>query len=151
MEYVTPALALMTFPEGTPEEVQEGVTRAARLLYADPPSAANALRATVERFLTVEGIPSTTVGSKGRPVFVTAHTRIEDWLAKTANQQVGDLFLAVKWIGNDGSHEVSHLSVAEVLDGARLLEQAFRLLYDTTGHDLDRAARAINANRGPVR
>ena len=149
LEYATPPLAIMTFASGTHAEVQEGVTRAAGLLFADPPSAANALRATVERFLTVAEIPSTEPKkNSSESTFLTAHARIERWKGQTDNEQVADLLLAVKWIGNDGSHEVSNLTVAQVLDGVAFLERAFRLLYDSSGDDIDAAARAINANRG---
>ena len=151
VEHMTPPPVIMTFAEGTPSDVQEGVTRAARLVFTDPRSSANALRATVERFLTNAGIPGVKPDPNrpGETLFVTAHRRIESWRTQTRNDQVADLFQAVKWIGNEGSHEVSTATVASVLEGVTFVERAFRLLYDTTGADIDAAARAVNARRGP--
>lgn len=141
--YANPSLPMMEFAPGTPEEVTSGVKRAAALLLLDPPAAANALRAAVERFLTVQGIASFQGGA-----FLSAHKRIEAWKQRTRNDAVANCFLAVKWIGNEGSHEDSNLTVAQVLDGAEILEYAFRLLFDRTGDRIAAAAAAINAAKG---
>lgn len=142
--YITPPLLLMTLPKDTPQPVQDGVTRAASLILADPSSAANALRATVERYLTTEGISSADQNGKHVP----AHHRIEAWKQQTGNSQVQDLLMAVKWIGNDGSHEEATLTTKQVVDGTQFLERAFHLLFDTSGDDLDARARAVNAHKG---
>lgn len=143
VRYVNPALSIMDFPEGTPEEVVEGVKRAAVLLFLDAPSAANALRAAVERFLTLQGVPK-----EASKRFISAHQRITLWRDGTGRADVANCFLAVKWIGNDGSHEVSDLTVDQVLEGVEILEYAFRLLFDRTGQRIEAAAAAINAARG---
>lgn len=141
-----PPLHLMPVPLSAPEELRDGVLRASRVLFADAGLAATALRAVVERFLTTEGIALST--SAGQ--FRNAHQRIEDWRAGGVNRAaVADLFLAVKWLGNAGTHEDSDLSTTEVIDGARLLDEAFHRLY--TGPDIDAEAQTINVAKGPKR
>lgn len=144
--HLHPPLLIMPIPKSAPDEVREGVQRASRVLFADPGLAATALRATVERFLTHEGISATTPTGQ----FRNAHQRIQEWRDADPNRPpVADLFFAVKWLGNAGTHEDSDLTTIEVLDGARVLDEAFHRLF--TGPDIDAHAQAINAARGPTR
>lgn len=144
--HLHPPMLIMPIPASAPNEVREGVLRASRVLFADPGLAATALRATVERFLTSEGISAT------RPTgqFRTAHDRIKEWRDADPNRPpVADLLFAVKWLGNAGTHEDSDLTTIEVLDGARVLDEAFHRLF--TGPDIDAHAQNINAAKGPSR
>lgn len=141
-----PPPRLVLAPQLAPEEVQTGLLRAARVLLADAGLAGTALRSAVERFLTSEGVPS--IGSSGR--FRSAHERIEEWRAADTNRvPVARLFIAVKWLGNVGTHEDSDLTIAEVLEGADLLDEAFHRIY--TGPNIDARAQSINSAKGPHR
>jgi hypothetical protein len=144
--HLHPAIRIMSVPKSAPDEVREGVLRGSRVLFADPGLAATALRATVERFLTTAGIPGrTTTGS-----FIPADTRIQQWAAQDPTRETtAHLFLAVKWLGNAGTHEDADLTTTEVLQGASVLDEAFHRIY--TGPDIDAHARNINAAKGPHR
>ncbi|WP_349904736.1 DUF4145 domain-containing protein [Parafrigoribacterium humi] len=143
---MSPPLVLMRLPETAPEEVREGVERASAVLLLDPGLAGTALRAAVERFLTTQGIPAKRSGGG----FKSLDERIRDWKHASPNRaSVADLLLAVKWIGNAGSHEVSDVSVKEVLDGVEILDEAFHRLF--VGPDIDARAEAINLVKGPKR
>lgn len=142
--YLSPPLVLMRLPESSPVEVRLGVDRASALLFADPGLAATALRAAVERFLTTEGIPAERPSGR----FKTLDDRIREWKdGDSSRSGVADLLLAVKWIGNAGTHEVADLSVKDVLDGLAILDEAFHRLF--VGPDIDARAQAINADKGP--
>lgn len=142
--YIVPSLVLMRMPKSAPEEVGQGVERASAVIFVDPGLAATAMRATVERFLTTEGIPSD-LPSGG---FVSLDERIRSWRrAKPTREGVADLLLAVKWIGNAGTHEDADLAVKDVLDGVEILDEAFHRLW--VGRDIDARAQAINAAKGP--
>ncbi|HSR85739.1 MAG TPA: DUF4145 domain-containing protein, partial [Streptosporangiaceae bacterium] len=58
-----------------------------------------------------------------------------------------DALEAVKWIGNQGSHEAG-LTATDVLDGADLLSHALKMLYDRSEDELERRIRAVNRRRG---
>ena len=73
------------------------------------------------------------------------HSRIVEF-SKT-NTDVGDTLLAVKWIGNDGSHD-SALELEDVLLGAEILDAAITALYDKSADDLKAKVRAINRRKG---
>ena len=116
------------------------------MLFADPGLAATALRATVERFLTSENISA--IDEKGR--FRSVHKRIEEWRdASESRIPIAELLFAVKWIGNAGTHEVSDLTIAEVLEGAEVLNEAFHKLF--TAASIEEYARSVNAAKGPSR
>lgn len=143
--HLHPPMLIMPIPQAAPEEVREGILRASRVLFADPGLAATALRATVERFLTSQGIAS---GANG--TFKTAHQRITQWSASDATREpIAQLLFAVKWLGNAGTHEDADLNTTEVLDGAAMLDEAFHRIY--TGPDIDARAQTINTAKGPAR
>ncbi|WP_157001131.1 DUF4145 domain-containing protein [Agromyces laixinhei] len=111
--HLHPPMLMMPVPLAAPEEVREGIRRASRVLFADAGLAATALRATVERYLTSEGISATR--STGQ--FRNAHERINEWRDADPNRPpVADLLFAVKWLGNAGTHEDADLTTMEVLD-----------------------------------
>jgi hypothetical protein len=144
--HLHPPMLIMPIPVSAPDEVREGLLRASRVLFADPGLAATALRATVERFLTAQGVAAATPTGK----FRGADDRIKEWARSDPSRPpIANLLLAVKWLGNAGTHEDSDLSTTEVLDGARVLDEAFHRLF--TGPDIDAHAQLINAARGPVR
>jgi hypothetical protein len=145
LTHLHPPMMIMPIPKTAPEEVKAGVLRASRVLFADPGLAATALRATVERFLTSEGVASEVNGS-----FRTAHQRIAEWLGTDIGREsTGRLLLAVKWLGNAGTHEDADLTTTEVLEGAMMLDEAFHRVY--TGPDIDARAQTINLAKGPSR
>ena len=59
VRHLHPPMLMMPIPKSAPDEVREGILRASRVLFADPGLAATALRATVERFLSSQGISAT--------------------------------------------------------------------------------------------
>ncbi|MDN4477304.1 DUF4145 domain-containing protein [Demequina sp. SYSU T00039] len=144
--HLHPPMLLMPIPASAPAQVKDGVLRASRVLFADPGLAATALRATVEQFLTSQGIAGKRISGQ----FRNAHERIEEWSAADAGRPpVANLFFAVKWLGNAGTHEDSDVTTVEVVAGARVLDEAFHRLF--TGPDIDAHARSINAAKGPTR
>ena len=146
VEYLTPALPLIQVPNGTPEDVQDGVLRASRLLFADPGAAATALRATVERYMTTAGISGAEEGGG----FVSLAERIRRWeAAASERKEVSGLLTAIRWIGNEGTHEMTDLRVEDVLDGVEILDEAFHRLF--VGPDIDARAQAINVAMGSTR
>lgn len=75
--------------------------------------------------------------------------RLREWRDQDNSREgIADLMLAVKWIGNTGTHEDESLSSHDVLGGVRLLNEAFHRLYVSPA--ITAAAAAINASRGAV-
>ena len=147
---VYPPLRLMELPEdaGVNEAlggIAEGLLTSGAVLFSAPGLAATTLRGCIERFLSNEGIARKT--DKGR--FRQLGPRLVEWRDQdVARDGIADLMLAVKWLGNTGTHEDSVLTANDVLEGVRLLNEAFHRLYVSPA--ITAAAAAINAAEGPV-
>ena len=142
VKHVYPPLRLFPVPEAAPSNVREGVERAGHVLFADPPAAATALRATLERFLTSQGIAAK-AGNRHRG----ADERIKEWRkAAPGRDQVADLLFPTRWFGNKGTHEDANVTVEEVLDAALCLDEAFHRIY--LSPDIDARAEAIRKASG---
>lgn len=132
VRYVTPALPIFVPPAKTPVKVTAAIKAASELLWINPNAAANLLRQAMEELLNSKRVRRIAVTKRGKQRRLSAHERIELYrTADPANTDIADTLEAVKWIGNSGSHEAT-LSVAEVLEGAELLEHALKELYDPT-------------------
>ena len=145
-----PALTLMTPPAGTPTEVVEAIESASKVLWTDPNSAANRLRFAIKSLLTALGQRRYTRSkpNNGAPATrrrLTTHARIAEY--RKDHTEAGDALLAVKWIGNSGSHD-SQLTVSNVLDGADMLAYALRLIYDKSDETMRRRIAEVNKRKG---
>ena len=145
VEYMNPPPLLIALPETAPSTVVEMVRRATKVLFLDPGLAATALRTAVETFLTSEGVGNRDANQN----FVPLNTRVKTWERRTNKSDIAALFAAVKWLGNDGTHEDGHLKVKDVIEGAEFIDEAFHRLYH--GEDIDARAAAIIAKHQKTR
>ncbi|MEW2219039.1 DUF4145 domain-containing protein [Streptomyces sp. NPDC006990] len=143
-----PALPLLESRELCPSGVGERVDAAAKILWLDPNAAANRIRAAVEALLDDRGVIRTKLIRAAKVAKISLDSRISTF--KTALPQyadAADLLLAVKWIGNVGSHE-DVLRIPDVLEGVEFLDHALSLIYDTSGDDMRKRASEVTARRG---
>ncbi|PKH42155.1 protein of unknown function [Nocardioides alpinus] len=145
IRYLNPPLRLMNLPDKTPQKVQDCVQFASSVLWASPASAANQLRQAVEELLTARKVKRFVVNAHGKLKTVPLDARIAIF-AKT-HPAVAETLMAVKWIGNSGSHD-NDLSAEQVLTGAAILEAAVKGLYDKTESELKATVKAINKSKG---
>lgn len=143
-----PPIGIFRIDDAWPEGIKNQLTLAFSHVLNDPGAAANRLRTAVESLMDARGVkkyPRTGTRRK-----IDLHNRIIDF--RSRNPDAADLLLAVKWLGNTGSHaDVSGLDREDVIDAMELLEQALHLIYDDTPRRLARLARQINRQRGPAR
>lgn len=144
LRFATPALKIILPPPMTPEPAIKAIESAAAVVWADPNAAANRLRVAIDELLTAYGMPRFR-NSNGKRRRIPTDIRIKEF--KQYEGGVADTLEAVKWIGNQGSHE-SRLSTTDVLDGADLLSFALKQLYDRSEDEIGRRVRAVNKRRG---
>lgn len=142
IDYFNPPLLLITLPEDIPRDVRRAIDRARPIVFVDPSFAATALRNSVECFLSDEGVPAR--NSKGS--YTPLHQRIKQWKTKTGNQKVAELLQAVKWIGNEGTHEGTSLTVQEILVSLEFIEAAFHELLVAPG--ISQRVQTVNQSKG---
>ena len=134
--YFEPNVPVILIPSKCPDSVSAEVLKASSLIWCSPSSAGNKIRAAVERLMDAQVVPSTGA----------LHGRIQAF--GFTNQDVADKLLAIKWIGNTGSHS-DDLELADVLDAFELLEYCLEELYEGRSARLKALAASINSYKGP--
>jgi len=141
---ISPPPPMFVPPKRCPEEVQKELVRAFGLYWIDPTAAGNALRSCVEHILTRRGVSRNSV-SKGRRHRLTLHARIERF--QKTHATAGDALMAVKWIGNEGSH--GGLTNGDVLDAVDVIENVIDEFWGDRMRALSRLVAQVNRKRRP--
>ena len=141
-----PHLKFFRFPKATPENVASEISKSFELVFADPPSAANHIRIALEHLLTVLKVKRFT-GRGGRLTYLSLHHRIDHLPARFGDLK--DLFLAIKWLGNAGSHSNLSIEMDDVFDAFELMDELLKLLYANESTRIRNLAKKINKKKGP--
>lgn len=145
----TPPIRLIELPNSTPDSVSAAICDASNLYFSDISGTANRLRQAVECYLDDQKIARKKRSKSGKLSSLTLHQRIE--LLHTKDSIAADHLMAVKWIGNVGSH--SNDVSREYLDiGLRVVEKVLKLKFDNTDSELARSVKEIIERKGkPVK
>jgi hypothetical protein len=147
-KHFAPHLKLFLCPKGTPDNVSEEIQKSFSLFFSDAPSAANHVRIALEDLLTHLKVKRYEVRGKKR-TFLALHRRIELLPAKYKHLQ--DLFFAVKWLGNAGSHSEAVVRKDDVLDAYEIMEEILQDLFVQKTIQVKKLAKKINKTKGPTR
>jgi hypothetical protein len=139
-----PSLNVFQPPAKTPKSVVIELRHSYQVFFCDPAAAANHVRSAIERLLTELRVPRFSSG--GRRRFLTLQDRISK-LPKRYQIHT-DLLLAVKWLGNAGSHD-GLVKADDVLDAYEITEHFLTELYDSKNTYVRTLAKRINKRRGP--
>jgi hypothetical protein len=145
--FFEPHTPVIQIPSKCPSVVSAEIIAASRLYWSSPASVANRIRAALERLMDAQGIPKKGKTSKGKFEKLSLHARIERFEKK--KPEVGANLLAIKWLGNSGSHS-NDLIASDTLDGFELLAHALEEIYESKSVRLKRLAAAIIKKKGPV-
>jgi Domain of unknown function (DUF4145) len=138
--YILPAFPLMDYPDDVPDKVREAVAGAAQVVLSDASAAANRLRTAIEVLLDAKQVRQFKTGSRSERL--NTHTRIE--LFGRTDASAAQHLMAMKVIGNVGSHEREILPLSEVLAGMEHFARALEIIYDRKEKDLERRAALIS-------
>jgi hypothetical protein len=145
-KYFSPAPPIISVPPQCPKKVSVQIFSSSALFWSSPPSAANGVRIAVELLMDDQRVPRKGKTTTGRFQPLSLHARIERYANKRAD--VGEALLAIKWLGNSGSHS-ARLRPTDVLDGFELLENALEEVYDDKSSRLKGITVSINRRKGP--
>ena len=147
-EYFQPHLLLMDIPTTCPPGVCDHLFESFTLFFADPGASLNCARTAVEAVLTDLGIKRfVVVKNKRKPI--NLHQRI--LLLPPKHKEQVDLLLAVKWLGNSGSHDGEKPTAADVRITYDLLEHVLSEIYEEKGKKLKAVAKKVNKKKGPLK
>lgn len=146
--YVVPSPTLIELPTRCPQNVSEELAKAFVASWGDFSAAGNHIRAATELLLDALKIKKTKAQGARNRVPLNLHSRIESIKAKYP--AVYELLLAIKWLGNAGSHPGA-LTRNSVFDAFDILESALNSLYSDHPKAIGKLVRAVNRRRGPHR
>lgn len=125
--YFLPALDLFPIPQDCPSVVKETLEDSFKLFWNDLPSCANKIRTCLELLMNHQKVKKFLPRKNGKRKDLSLHERLE--IFKDNNVDVADFLLAIKWIGNAGSH-TGKLRKEDVLDAYKLLNRSLQKLFD---------------------
>jgi len=142
-----PAPPVFAIIRECPPRVKAHLQRAFGLIWSDAGACANALRSGVEALLDHQGVAKFALSSKRKRVALTTHTRVEKFAKKNGDAAAG--LMAIKWIGNAGSHETAAAPKREdLLEGFELFEQAIEIVFMRKLERFKKLARDISRRKG---
>ena len=144
--FFEPAIPIIRVHEKCPEHIASEIAEASRLYWTSPSSAANRVRSALERLMDDKAIPKKTKTKAGTFRDLTLHARIERFGKKYP--ELSQHLLAIKWIGNSGSHS-TEITADDMLDGFELLAYALDEIYGLKSLKLKKLSAAINKSKGP--
>lgn len=146
-KFFQPHLRIFGIPEGCPDSVSKPLEDSFALFFAAPHAASNNVRIAIEALLTELKIRRFVSGG-GRRRFISLHQRIALLPEKYAHLK--DLILAIKWLGNAGSHDSgTEVSLDDVMDSYELTEHILQEVYAPKLKKLHKLAKKVNKQKGP--
>lgn len=146
--YFTESPSLFEIPRDLPNPIRVEIERSFQLYWFDGRACANSLRIAVEELLTAQHVNK----SDGRPTsgnrrrMLSLHQRIGLFAKK--NSQLADKLMAIKWIGNAGSH-TSIVDAHDLLDAYEILSFVLDEIYEKRSKRVGAIARAVNRRSAP--
>ena len=146
IKYVNPCIRLIHIPQDIDSNIERTLNKSFSLFWNDEDACANKIRITIEQLLNFHNVPTTTI-NKEKVVHLTLHERIK--IFSKNNSKLQNLLLAVKWVGNEGSHfDQLSLERQDLVNAYKIIDLIFRDFFDTTRTEIHQLAQAINMNRG---
>jgi hypothetical protein len=140
-----PPLHIFRIPEDTPENIKQAIISSFSLAFNNHSAAANQIRIALECLLTHLKVKrfETIRGKRKR---LNLHQRIE--LLPVKHKNIKEVCLAIKWLGNAGSHCDDKMSFDDVFDGYDMLSFVLEELYDNKHEHVKKLAKRINEKKG---
>jgi hypothetical protein len=145
IKYSYPPLNLFTITDAVPEDIKNIINLSFGMYFYSPSSAANQARIALEKVITslkVRVYQSRT----GKRKRLSLHDRINLLPEKYSSEK--KLFMAIKWLGNVGSHD-NNISHSDLLDIYEIFEKLLREVYGQDEKRISRLAKEVIKRKGP--
>jgi hypothetical protein len=144
-KYFYPPLVLFQYPDEVEDDVKDELTQSFEIFFCNPSSSANHIRSALEKLLNHLKVKRFDT-IKGRKKFIILHRRIEIISSKYPNLR--EHFLALKWLGNAGSHSHKKITTDDVLDAYEIFEFILNELFKSKS--IKKLVKKINKKKGPI-
>ena len=147
-DHLNPSPNIISISPQFPAEVISELQNSFISTWRDYSSAGNHIRAAVERLLDHLKEPKTKLSKTGKRERLSLHNRIVGIASR--DQELSEALLAVKWLGNAGSH-TDELTQDDVFDALEILETVLDDLFVRHKPRLKKLIAAINRKKGPAK
>jgi Domain of unknown function (DUF4145) len=142
-----PPLLFFSLSSKFPKKISNEIKNSFLLFWADCASSANRVRTVVELIMNAQKIKKSFISKKGKRRYYSLHERIEFFQnLNPKKKEIGQYFMAIKWIGNEGSHPLNELKQDDIIEAFEMLEAALIELYPSK--HLVKLAKAITKRKG---
>jgi hypothetical protein len=144
-DYFAPRLLCSTpdmffIPPKCPGEVSKKLRAAFTVFWSDQGAAATRIRVALELLLNHLGVKKRRKDRSGKLVDLSLHARIEEFARRDA--KVGGQLMALKWLGNTGSHE-GRVTKEDLLDAFEIMEHALAELIERRSEKVAELAKRL--------
>ncbi|MDQ8194037.1 DUF4145 domain-containing protein [Coraliomargarita sp. SDUM461004] len=151
IKYVQPTVHIFPISESCEGLVREHLLRSFSLFWSAPSAAGNSLRCAIESLMDHLKVRKQVINRFNKVQKFTLHARIEEWGRNDLkNKELSKLLLAIKWIGNAGSHKAT-LTREDVIKAYQLTEHVFSEVFDKKTDLLKKLATRVNQKKGPTK
>ncbi|WP_353100796.1 DUF4145 domain-containing protein [Myroides odoratus] len=133
--YFHPTIDLFQINSNCPKEILTLIRSSFNLFWCDKNASANKIRIVVEKILEK-------VDNKNH--IKNLHQEIKN--SNNLTEEVKKYLLAIKWIGNSGSHKTLNIKTDDMIDGYKLLEHSINLVFSNY-EELEKISKEINQNK----
>ncbi len=144
LQFLHPSPYIFPIPNACPEIIASEVRRAFSLFWFDANSSGNRIRVSIELLLDHLRVKKRTKGNH-KYHLLSLNDRIIEF--HPTNPDIGEKLLAIKWIGNYGSH-TQKISKENLLDDFELIQYVLEEIFGQSRKKLSAKARAINRRKG---
>lgn len=140
-----PSLTIIPISKDYPIELTDQLISSFSHFFSDLTSCANKIRGCIEVLMDKLNVNKTEIRS-GKRKKRSLHDRILAY--KVQNSTVADHLLAIKWIGNFGSH-VDDVTKDDILDAYQLLDYSLSIIFDNETKEIVKLTKHINKRKAP--
>jgi hypothetical protein len=149
--YFNCAPDIFRIPKNCPDKICVVIRSAFSLHWNDLGSCLNRIRIAIELMLTEMGIKRYTKKQGGGRILLSLHSRIDALRKKQPKlNSLCDALLAIKWLGNEGSHP-GEVAQEDVFDALDILEHVLVDRFEKPHSVIAKMSREINRKKGSRR
>ncbi len=146
---IMPMPDMISISQRCPAPVASELRTCFQLFWLDCASAANRIRTAIERIMDHFRVPARQRTKKGKIEKLSLHARLERF--EKTDKTIADRLMAMKWLGNTGSHQSEKVTRKDILDALELLDDALVELFERRTHHLAALTRGLLQRHRPVK
>lgn len=145
IQYMSPPPLFFEIPATCPNDVKQLIMESFMLFFINKGACVSAIRKSLEKLLDKLKIKKFQKTGPRKPI--SLHNRIEYF--KKSNPEIGETLMAIKWIGNAGTHE-DKIQNSDIESCYSIYKHALDEIYLKKTHAVRQLVKQINKKKKPV-